>query len=82
MRLGGPPEPVWTRSENVYPYRDSNSDPSVVQHVASRYTDCAILNDLNPPDEMSGSKYTVVHFKHNKVILTFSLLFNCNVIVV
>jgi hypothetical protein len=24
------------------PYRDSNSDPSAVQFVASRYTDCAI----------------------------------------
>jgi hypothetical protein len=24
------------------PYRDSNSDPSVVQPVARRYTDCAI----------------------------------------
>jgi hypothetical protein len=24
------------------PYRDSNFDPSVVQPVASRYTDCAI----------------------------------------
>jgi hypothetical protein len=24
------------------PYRDSNSDPLAVQHVASRYTDCAI----------------------------------------
>jgi hypothetical protein len=25
-----------------WPYRDSNSDPSVVQAIASRYTDCAI----------------------------------------
>jgi hypothetical protein len=25
------------------PYRDSNSDPSVIQPVASRYTDCATL---------------------------------------
>jgi hypothetical protein len=33
---------VWTigRSENSLPYRDSNSDPLVVQPVASRYTDC------------------------------------------
>jgi hypothetical protein len=35
------PEPVWTvwRREIFLPYRDSNSDPSVVQSVASRYTD-------------------------------------------
>jgi hypothetical protein len=38
------PEPVWTtwRRENSWPYRYSNSDPSVVQPVASRYTDYAI----------------------------------------
>jgi hypothetical protein len=28
--------------ENSCPYRNSNSDPSVIQPVASRYTDCAI----------------------------------------
>jgi hypothetical protein len=35
------PEPVSTKwiNENSYPYRDSNFDPSVVQPVASRYTD-------------------------------------------
>jgi hypothetical protein len=35
----------WQSVEVVYyswPYRDSNSDPSVVQPVASRYTDWAI----------------------------------------
>jgi hypothetical protein len=38
------PEPVWTtwRSKNSCPHQDSNSDPSVVQPVASRCTDCAI----------------------------------------
>jgi hypothetical protein len=43
-RLGGPPGPVWTtwRSKNSWKYRDSNSDPSVVQPVANRYTDCPI----------------------------------------
>jgi hypothetical protein len=38
------PEPVWTTlgTENSYPHRDLNSNPSVVQPVASRYTDCSI----------------------------------------
>jgi hypothetical protein len=42
--LHGPPEPVWTtwRRENSLFYRYMNSDPSVVQIVASRYTDYAI----------------------------------------
>jgi hypothetical protein len=39
------PQPFWTnwRRENSWPHRDSNSDFSVVQLVAVRYTDCAIL---------------------------------------
>jgi hypothetical protein len=38
------PEPVWTRwrGEQPCPYRDSKSDTSAVQPVASRYTDCTI----------------------------------------
>jgi hypothetical protein len=42
---GWAPEPVWTkwRRENSFPHRYSNSDPSVVQPVASRHTDYAIL---------------------------------------
>jgi hypothetical protein len=42
--IGWTREPVWTtwRIENSWPYRDSNSEPSVVQPVASRYTDYAI----------------------------------------
>jgi hypothetical protein len=44
-------EPVCTtwRTENSSPYRDSNSNPSVVQPVASRYTDYAIQT---PVDEV------------------------------
>jgi hypothetical protein len=36
-------EPVWTtwRGE-IFPYRDSNSDPSAVQPAGIRYTDCVI----------------------------------------
>jgi hypothetical protein len=44
QEVGWTAEPIWTkwRRENPWPYRDSNSDPSVVQPVTSRYTDCAI----------------------------------------
>jgi hypothetical protein len=40
------PEPVWTTwgRTNSWPYQDSNSDPSVVQPVANRYTNCAIMD--------------------------------------
>jgi hypothetical protein len=39
-----PSEPIWTmwRRENSWLYRDSNSDSSVVDPVASRYNDCSI----------------------------------------
>jgi hypothetical protein len=30
----------WVGPRQFWPYRDSNSDPSVVQPVLSRYTDC------------------------------------------
>jgi hypothetical protein len=42
LEAGWTPEPVWTtwRRENSWPYRDSNF--SVAQPVASRYTDYAI----------------------------------------
>jgi hypothetical protein len=41
--VGWTPEPGWKtwRRENSWPYRVPNSDPSVVQPVASRYTDRA-----------------------------------------
>jgi hypothetical protein len=42
--IGWTPVPVWTtwRTENSWFYRDSNSDPSIIQPVTSRYTDYAI----------------------------------------
>jgi hypothetical protein len=40
-RLGGPQSQSGWRGENSWPYQDSNSDPWVVQPVASRYTDYA-----------------------------------------
>jgi hypothetical protein len=41
---GWAPEIVWTTwtEQKSRPYRDANSDPSPVQPVASRYTDCSI----------------------------------------
>jgi hypothetical protein len=47
-RLGGRQESAWTTwgRENPWLYRDSNSDPLVVQPVASRYAECAILSHV------------------------------------
>jgi hypothetical protein len=39
---GGPQKWRWRHGENSWHYRDSNSDPSVVQPVASRYT-CYVI---------------------------------------
>jgi hypothetical protein len=38
------PKTAWTtwRRENSWPYRDSNSDASVIQPVVSSYTDCSV----------------------------------------
>jgi hypothetical protein len=41
-RLGGPQSRSGRSGENSWPYRDSNSNLSVFQPVASRYTDWAI----------------------------------------
>jgi hypothetical protein len=44
IEVGWTPEPLWTTwSKNSWPYRGSNSDPLVIQPVASRYTDYAII---------------------------------------
>jgi hypothetical protein len=40
-KLGGPQSQSGRRGENSCPHRDSNSDPVVVQPVASRYTNYA-----------------------------------------
>jgi hypothetical protein len=54
---GWGPAPVWTtwRRENSWLYRDSNSDPSVFQPVASRYTEFSI-----PAPYQSGKKYNFI----------------------
>jgi hypothetical protein len=42
-------EPVWTMwsGEKSYLYGDSNSDPSTVHPLISRYTDCALPAPVN-----------------------------------
>jgi hypothetical protein len=53
------------RGENSWPYQHSNTDPSVVQPVASRYTDCAIpaafslINFVYYLDEIKASKFVI-----------------------
>jgi hypothetical protein len=44
QETGRTPEPVWTslRWEKCFPCRDSNSDPSAVQPITSRYYNCDI----------------------------------------
>jgi hypothetical protein len=44
LEAGRAPKEVWTmcREEKSYSYRDSNSDPSAIQPVASRYSDYAV----------------------------------------
>jgi hypothetical protein len=47
-RLGGPQSRSGQFGENSWPYRDSNSHPSVVQPIASRYTDYDIPTPWQP----------------------------------
>jgi hypothetical protein len=61
QEAGWAPEPVWTTwiGEKSFPYRDSNSDPSIVQPVASRCTDCAI-----PAPRLWTNRSREVIFRH------------------
>jgi hypothetical protein len=51
---------MW-RKENSWRYRVSNSDPSVIQPVASRYTDWAILVF----DVLQGNEQKMLKSQHN-----------------
>jgi hypothetical protein len=70
-------EPVRTtwRRKNSWPYRDSNSDPSVIQPVASCYTDYAIPAPLytiyvriNTRTPASVSKHEVFFAQSNSIL--------------
>jgi hypothetical protein len=67
LRAGGwlDPRVGWTtcRSEKLLAYRNSNSDPSVGQLVASRYTDCPSVA-LGLHAEQSDYPRTFAHLKH------------------
>jgi hypothetical protein len=64
-RLGGPQSWSGQCGENSWPYRDSNSDPSVIHPVASRYTDCAIPT----PALRVWSKHNVLTLEQKMEIL-------------
>jgi hypothetical protein len=64
------------RGENSWPYRDSKSDPSIVQPIASRYTDYAILDkeihkSLRKSDNSLESLCTSVTWLEGHVILHY-----------
>jgi hypothetical protein len=65
---GWAPEPVWTtwKGYKPCPYRDSNSDPSAVQSVASSYTDCAIpapTRERSAKLIIIGSKFELKNYR-------------------
>jgi hypothetical protein len=76
--VGWTSEPVWKswRRENSWPHRDSNSDFSVVQPVASRYTDYAI-----PAPSISAptlKKYMKYRFSNDLYWHVFQIKFRQN----
>jgi hypothetical protein len=66
-RLGEPQSWSVQRGENSWPYRDSNSDPSVVQPVASLYTKYAIPAPIQQCQWISSTNflptYTAVYLR-------------------
>jgi hypothetical protein len=75
-RVGGLQSRSGRREENSSAYRDSNSDPSVVQPVASGYTDYAI----KAPSVMTLAKtYVKVQFipSHQYEVVEVWLLHSC-----
>jgi hypothetical protein len=74
-RLSGPQSRSGRRGENSWPYRDSNSDLSVVQPIASRYTDCAILAPA-PPEYYHLSQFESVQYLKRKSIFQIFLWYS------
>jgi hypothetical protein len=66
------------RSEHSWPYRESNSGPSVVQSIASNYTDRAILSWANLRRNLEiwwrGWCPPINSLSHMRVWTEFSLL--------
>jgi hypothetical protein len=59
--------------EKSCPYRDSNSDPSAVQPVASRYTDYAILALIQNvfPVEILNSLSKIRHINRHTILSSY-----------
>jgi hypothetical protein len=73
QEAGWTPKPVWGtwRGENSCLHQDSNSDPSIVQPVASRYTDCAILTSMSVIGLFSC---VISSCLHNSILIEIILL--------